>query len=128
MPPAESSAVNSSTVLPKRIKSSLFIKKLHKLIDFDILDVNVFPHVHIPFFRILYGQPHITTWHEVWNDDWRTGTNIIKLGKEIEYFNTKVGNEKIAVSKFTANSLSNLLKSKERGSLDPTHNISPIEG
>jgi len=81
---------------------------LNKMDDVDVIDINVFPHLHLPLISLLYGNNTIITWHEVWKEEWRRHRGFGKFGKEVEWLNAQLGSRHIAVSKFTAERLSHL--------------------
>ncbi|MHA2089717.1 MAG: glycosyltransferase family 4 protein [Candidatus Kariarchaeaceae archaeon] len=86
-------------------KSAVSLRKLQREGEIDIVDINIMPHLHLPLFRLLRGNPSIVTWHEVWGKEWRKQPGFAKFGQEIELLNAQLGKERIAVSKFTAKRL-----------------------
>ncbi len=89
--------------------SSIYYRKLNKLIDkFDIIDVNTFPHIHIPLFKLIGSSKFILTWHEVLGDYWFKFQGIGKMGKYLENINAKLGTFHISVSERTTHRLARL--------------------
>ena len=100
--------------------SRYFSNYLRRNQELDVLDINAIPHLHLPILDLFNKSPSIITWHEVWGSYWRGLRKLSKLGKEMEIFNAQLGNERIAVSRFTANRLRDI-------SISKSHPINIIE-
>ncbi|MDH5402798.1 MAG: glycosyltransferase family 4 protein [Candidatus Heimdallarchaeota archaeon] len=90
------------------IHSGLFIERLKSKIDLDIIDVNIYPHLHLPFYKLFNSSPNVVTWHEVWKNEWRKRSGLLKIGKELEQLNAQIGEHVIGVSKYTLNRLKHI--------------------
>ena len=76
--------------------------------NFDIIDVSAFP--YFPYFpsklySIIKRKAIVVTWHEVWNDYWKTIGKIGFFGKIIEKIVAKTSKNNISVSKLVKNKL-----------------------
>ena len=95
---------------PIKYSFSLFFELLKY--DFDIVDVTAFPYFPVfscKLYSILRKKPLIITWHEVWDEYWKTQGFFTSLfGKIIEKTVVKFSRNNICVSKLIAQRLNKI--------------------